>query len=43
MSASTKLTSSSQRGMLETVKLGLRRVGVKMRSIEHVAEHGVEA
>ena len=30
-------------GKLQTVKLGLRRVGIKMASIERVAERGVEA
>ena len=32
-----------ERGQLEAIKLGLRRVGVKMRSIERVAEKGVDA
>ena len=30
-------------GKLQTVKLGLRRVGIKMASIERVAEQGIEA
>ena len=30
-------------GKLQTVKLGLRRVGIKMSSVERVAEVGVEA
>ena len=30
-------------GKLQTVKLGLRRVGIKMHSIERIAEQGVEA
>ena len=29
------------RGALETVKLGSKRVGIKMRSIERLAEYGV--
>ena len=30
-------------GKLQTVKLGLRRVGIKMASVERIAEMGVEA
>ena len=30
-------------GKLQTVKLGPRRVGVKMASVERIAEQGVEA
>ena len=30
-------------GKLQTIKLGLRRVGIKMASVERVPEQGIEA